>query len=213
MRLYLSSFRMGDRFAELTAALPRGAPVAVVSNAVDFIAPETRAAYERDVFDAKAPFRKAGLAPFDLDLRDHFGDPAALAARLAPVRLVWAVGGNAFLLRRALRHSGLDALIPPRLAAGDLIYGGWSAGACVAGPSLKGLHLMDDPAVLAPGLPGRPGYDPAPIWDGLALVPEILVPHFASDHPESDAAARAVAWLEVEGLPFRTLRDGEVIVA
>ena len=208
VRLYLSSYRMGDRFAELVSALPPGAPVAVVSNALDFIDPEARAAYARNVHDPVAEFRAHGLTAFDLDLRQYFARPEALAEALAPVRLIFATGGNAFLLRRAMAQSGLDALIPGRLAQGDLIYGGWSAGAVVAGPALKGLHLMDDPAVLAPG-----GYAPEPIWDGLGLVDFTIVPHFASDHPEADAAAKAAAWLQAEGLPFRTLRDGEVIVA
>lgn len=206
MRLYLSSFRMGERFEELVHAVPSSAAVAVISNAVDFIPRDDRMAYARNVFDPVAHFRSYGLEAADLDLRDYFGDPVALRAALQGVGLVWANGGNAFLLRRALRQSGLDQLLPERMEMGDLIYGGWSAGAVVAGPTLRGIDLMDDPTVVVEG------YEAAPVWEGVGLVGFSIVPHFESDHPEAEAAARTAAWLSAAGLPFRTLRDGQAIV-
>lgn len=206
MRLYLSSYRMGRRFGALVEALGRGAKVAVVSNATDFIPDEARAAYARTVFDPIAHFNDHGLDASPLDLRTFFNDAAGLETALAGVRLVWANGGNAFLLRRAMRQSGLEAILGREVPVGGLVYGGWSAGAVVAGPTLRGLELMDDPAVVAEG------YDPEPIWEGLGLVDFSLVPHFGSDHPEAEAAARAAEWLAGLGMPHRTLRDGEVVV-
>lgn len=206
MRLYLSSFRMGDDFQRLVEALPAGAAVAVVSNAADFIAPEDRAAYARNVFDPVERFRAHGLAADELDLRDYFGRPEALGSALAKVRLVWANGGNAFLLRRAMRQSGLDELLRKWVPEGRMIYGGWSAGAVVAGTTLRGLHLMDDAHQTVEG------YDPAPIWDGVGLIDLALVPHFQSAHPEAVAAANATNWLTKQGIAFQALRDGEVLI-
>lgn len=206
MRLYLSSFRMGDRFDELVAVLGPGAKVAVVSNALDFIPADARRAYARTGFDAQRVLIERGLDAFDLDLRSHFGAAQTLDAVLADVRLVWAVGGNAFLLRRAMRQSGFDRWLPSRLQEGTLVYGGWSAGAVVAGPDLDGIELMDDPAVIAEG------YETTAVRDGLGLVDFTVVPHYRSDHPEAEAAERAAAFRRQRGLPFRTLRDGEVIV-
>jgi len=206
VRLYLSSYRLGDRFDELVAAAGAGARAAVIANAVDLIPIEDRLAYARTGFDPVGRFRTHGLDADELDLRAFFGKPAALAAALADVRLVWANGGNAFLLRRAMRQSGLDEILKRRVPAGELIYGGWSAGAVVAGPSLRGIDLMDEPYVVADG------YAAAPVWEGLALVDFSIVPHFESDHPESEAAARAHAYMTAEKMPHRTLRDGEVII-
>lgn len=206
MRLYLSSFRMGDRFDELVAVLGPGAKVAVVSNALDFIPADARRAYARTGFDAQRVLIERGLDAFDLDLRSHFGAAQTLDAVLADVRLVWAVGGNAFLLRRAMRQSGFDRWLPSRLQEGTLVYGGWSAGAVVAGPDLDGIELMDDPAVIAEG------YETTAVRDGLGLVDFTVVPHYRSDHPEAEAAERAAVFRRQRGLPFRTLRDGEVIV-
>jgi dipeptidase E len=206
MRLYLSSFRMGDEFERLVAALPAGARVAVVSNAVDFIPEADRLAYARNVFDPVEHFRRYGLAADDLDLRRFFDDRADLGAALKDVRLVWANGGNAFLLRRAMQQSGLDEFLRERVRDSALIYGGWSAGAVVAGSSLRGLELMDDPEIVVEGYRGPP------IWEGLGLVDFAIVPHFESPHPEAEAAARAVAWLSEKGLPYRALRDGEALI-
>lgn len=206
MRLFLSSFRMSDRFDRLLQMAGPGARCAVISNAVDFIPPEARRAYAERIFDPVAHFRDHGVDARDLDLRDHFWNPAGLEAALADVQLVWAVGGNSFLLRRAMRQSGFDQVLARRLAEDSLVYGGWSAGAVVAGSSLRGIELMDEPDVITPG------YDPDPVWEGLGLVDFAIVPHFASDHPEAEAAARAAALLTAQGLPHRTLRDGEAII-
>ena len=206
MRLYLASHRTGDTFPELLRMAGPGARTAVISNAVDFMPRESRDAYARTVFDPVRHFRDHGLDAFELDLRDFFGRAPALLAELEATRLVWAVGGNAFLLRRAMRQSGFDAIAPGLVWAERLIYGGWSAGACVAGPSLRGLELMDDPAV-APV-----GYEAEPVWEGLGLIDGAVVPHFRSPHPEADAAEAAAAWMRANRIPHRTLRDGDVLV-
>jgi dipeptidase E len=195
---------MGDRFDELVAFAGSGARVAVVSNALDGIPADLRGQYQG--FDARAHFNDHGLDAFDIDLRDYFDASQKLTGVLSDVRLIWAVGGNAFLLRRAMRQSGLDDLIVKRVGDGSLIYGGWSAGACVAGASLQGIDIMDDPP-LAPA-----GYDPNIIWEGMGLVDFIIVPHYSSNHPEADLAAAAVKWLKHAALPFQAIRDGEVIV-
>lgn len=206
MRLYLSSMRMGDEFQSLLDMVGPGARAAVISNAVDYIPPPLRRAYECAVFDPVSHFRRHGVSAQALDLRRFFGRPDDLETTLAGVDLVWSVGGNAFLLMRALRRSGCDRILTRRLAEDSLVYGGWSAGAVVAGPSLRGMELMDDPAVLANG------YDAEPVWDGLGLVDFTVVPHFESRHVDAPAARRVAAHFTAQGVAHRTLRDGEVIV-
>ena len=44
------------------------------------------------------------------------------------------------------------------------------------------------------------------------LQPFAIAVHFKSDHPESAAADREVAFYQTNGIPFRTLRDGEALV-
>jgi len=92
------------------------------------------------------------------------------------------------------------------LDADEIVYGGFSAGAVVATPSLKGIDCMDTPTQIADG------YEPGIIWDGLAPVDFSIVPHYRSDHPETALADRAVARLQALGTRLVALKDGEAIV-
>ena len=206
MRLYLSSYRLGANAFRLRKLLNGGRRAAVIQNALDFIPADARRAYEANVYDPKAELADLGIGAEELDLRAYFGQPVALEKALASFDLVWAVGGNAFLLRRAMQLSGFDRVLPELLHEDALVYGGFSAGAVVAAPSLRGIDIMDDPRQSAPG------YDDNIVWDGLDLIDFSIVPHYRSAHDEAEAAERAVGFLEEADMPFQPLRDGEVII-
>lgn len=206
MRLYLSSYRIGDHAGSLLALLGSGKRVAVISNALDTISPTARKIYRDEVYDPHVELASLGLVSEDLDLRHYFGNAAGLQQRLGGFDLVWATGGNAFVLRRAMRQSGFDDIITDLLDRDEIAYGGFSAGAVVAAPSLRGIDQMDDPADIPAG------YDPAPVWEGLGLIDHAIVPHFRSPHRESTAAERAVRHLSEMGMRYRALSDGDVIV-
>ena len=116
------------------------------------------------------------------------------------------MGGNSFVLRRAMKQSGFDTVIREMLATDAIAYGGYAAGAVVAGPSLRGLELMDDPFELPDG------YDEPLIWSGLGLTPFAIVPHYLSSHPEAAAAEKVVSYMRARRTRFRAISDGEVIV-
>ena len=102
------------------------------------------------------------------------------------------------MLRYALHRVG-DDVVPGLLGRDALAYGGYSAGACVLAPSLRGLETVDD----AGAVPRA--YGTEPVWDGLGVLRHAVVPHYQSpDHPES-AACDA-------GVPHVTLRDGQALV-
>lgn len=206
MRLYLSSYRLGASAFRLRKLLNGGQRAAVIQNALDFIPAAARRAYGANIYDPKEELADWGIEANELDLRDYFGQPHALKEALAGFDLVWAVGGNAFLLRRAMRQSGFDRIIGELLREDAIVYGGFSAGAVVATPSLRGIDIMDNPQQLAPD------YDEAILWDGLGLVDFSIVPHYRSAHDEAEAAEKTVNFLEEAGTPFQPLRDGEVII-
>lgn len=208
MKLYLSSMMIGNNPERLLAMSGgTGARMAVITNALDYITFEDRLAYAQTKFDPMIYFGDAGFDPSIIDLRNYFGRSSDLQRVLARYQVVWAVGGNAFLLRRAMRESGFDIIIHDLLDAG-LVYSGWSAGACVAGSSMRPIALMDQPEKLATGYPETP-----PIWEGMGLVPYTIIPHYQSAHPESDAAELATEWAKANGFAHVTLRDGEVIIS
>jgi dipeptidase E len=178
--------------------------VAVIQNAQDCSTDpvKRRAVLERESTDLRA----LGLAPVELDLRAFFGRSADLERELRRVSYCWVPGGNSFVLRRAFHLSGFDVILQ-RLAqeADSLTYGGYSVGACVMTPTLEGIHLADEPGSHPEGYSGQA------IWDGLALYPYCIAPHFRSDHPETHLIERSVEYFIEKKIPFVALRDGEAV--
>ena len=204
MRLYLSSFRLGDHPEHLTALTgDDGRRALVIANALDD-QPDTirRVCTETEIRD----LGQLGFDAAELDLRGYAGEPGRLRTDLAGVALVWLRGGNTFLLRYALRLSGADAVLRDLLAGDALTYGGYSAGSCVLAPSLRGLEIVDDAAAVCQV------YGSEPVWEGLGLINEALVPHYDSDHPEADAVGLLAQHYLDHAIPHRTLRDGQVLI-
>jgi dipeptidase E len=104
-----------------------------------------------------------------------------------------------------MKQSGFDMLIKSAVARDEMVYAGFSAAAVVAFDSLKGLEIIDDPQEVPAG------YDPDIVWDGLGFIPFALAVHFKSDHSESESVDREIAFYEANGIPYRTLRDGEAL--
>ena len=205
MRLFLSSQRLGRHADALVQLVGKRRTALVIGNALDHIPAAARAVYTATTYDPVADLNALGFFASWLDLRDYVGSPIRLHDQLSTCGLVWVIGGNAFVLRRAMRASGFDGVIHGLLAQDALVYGGFSAGAIVTAPTLRGLDLMDDPRVGTFG-------DEAISYEGLNLFPNSVVPHVASDHRDSAGADKAAAWLTAQGMPFVALQDGQVIV-
>lgn len=105
-----------------------------------------------------------------------------------------------------MNASAFAAVGTDLVTAGRLTYAGYSASVCVVAPDFEGIHPMHDPDALAQGYPA--GAQPA----ALGWLPWRVVPHWDSDHKETETADLAVDYLLKAELPFRTLRDGHAIV-
>lgn len=203
VRMYLSSFRLGDRPELLLELLSGEGPVAVVANAMDAAPADVRtAAVERELADLTS----LGLDAVELDLRAWRDTPEGLSATLADHRLLWVRGGNTFVLRVALARSGADVVVRDLIARDALVYAGYSAGCCVLAPSLRGLELVDPPGDVIRA------YGVEAMWEGLRLISHAIVPHFRSDHPEAELVETLHAYYVETGVPHRTLSDGDALV-
>jgi len=164
MKLYLSSYRVPTP-KDLEALLPRqikGARVAIITNAKDYKqnAPERKFKLN----NLKDFLQDIGFKAKFFDLRDY-SNADELETGLAGYDLIWAAGGNTFVLMHEIKRSGFDKAIKNLLKKG-IVYGGESAGAVVAGTSLRGIELADDP-----------GEATGVIWDGMGLIDRVIVPH------------------------------------
>jgi dipeptidase E len=50
------------------------------------------------------------------------------------------------------------------------------------------------------------------IWEGLGLIDYAFMPHFDSDHGESANIAKEIQRCKDSHIPFKAVRDGEVII-
>ncbi|MDB5186968.1 MAG: hypothetical protein JWM07_440 [Candidatus Saccharibacteria bacterium] len=202
MKLYLSSHGFGDHIDTLHRMVGDNKKVLYIDNAKDDWPAAERAQH---VAEKHAEFEKIGYEFYELDLRKYVGKTEILAKIVAATGLIWAGGGNTFLLRRAMKYSGLDIMLQNDLKADMFVYGGSSAGAVVATKTLRGVEMEDDPYVVPEG------YEEEIIWTGLGLVYPQLVPHYGSDMFAENAQAMA-DYFDGNGLKYVTLKDGEVYV-
>ncbi|PTB21944.1 serine peptidase [Trinickia symbiotica] len=202
MRMYLSSFDVGARPDQLVRLVGREMRAAIIVNALD----HRETARTQWLDNQVTKLRALGFTVRELDLRQFFGAPDRLDEALQQFDVVWVNGGNAFVLRRAMKQSGFDVVIADLLERDRIVYSGFSAAAVIASSTLRALDRVSDPVEIPPG------YDPAVVWEGLRLLPFSLVVHFESDHPESAIVGEEVEFYERHQMPYRTLRDGEAFV-
>lgn len=164
MKLYLASLGIPDRKAYLRLfAKNQPHRVAIIPTAWN-VAPATKSA--PFLQSIQTTFDELGFATTLLDLADYAAKPAELREALTGISSIWVTGGNTFYLNYWMRESGFDKLLPELLAQG-VIYGGESAGAVVAGKTLHGIEILDDP-----------NEAPDTIWPGLSFVDYGIIPHW-----------------------------------
>ncbi len=203
MRLYLSSYGLGNNPEEMLPLIGENKRTAIIMNAQDNTLPENRAERLQRETDG---LNNLGLQPEELDLRNYFGKPNELKDAVADFGYFWVRGGNVFLLRRAYKQSGFDNLLTELLQNDTAAYGGFSAGICVLAPSLRGIELVDPKDDVAEG------YDKEVVWDGVNVLSYAIAPHYKSDHPESDDINKCVEYFADNHILFKALRDGEAII-
>lgn len=203
MRLYLSSYKFGEYTDELVRLVGKNKRAAVIMNAVDFGDPD-RAALSLD--KQTTELRSLGFEAEKLDFREYFGKSELLEKRMAQYGIVWVHGGNAFLLKRAYEQSGFDKILKRLLDEDKVVYAGFSAAIVVITPTLRGIEIVDDPSVVPK--PYKKEID----LNGLGIIDYVVAVHYKSDHPESAQVDKYIEYCEKENIPYKTLKDGEVII-
>jgi dipeptidase E len=206
MKLYLSSYNFGNEKDKIVGLMPKmNKKIGYIPNAMDFSGVDKKK-LRQGINDHFTEFRNLGIKPQILDLRKYFEKKSELQKKLDELGGVWVRGGNTFVLRQAMKLSGFDKLIHRLKKRTDFLYGGYSAGICILAPSLESLQIVDDPTEL-PYKQQR-----KVIMEGLGILDYMILPHYKSDHPESAEINKEVAYCKRNKIPFKTLRDGEVII-
>lgn len=203
MKLYLSSYKFGNHLPELKRLMGEKKRVAVIMNAVDYGDPERQLlSYSQQAEE----LTRMGLEPFLLDLREYFDNPGGMFEVISGIDAFWINGGNVFILKRAFEQSGLWPLLKEMVIQEKLVYAGYSAASCLAAPTLRGAEILDDPNIVPRG------YQDEFSWEGLGLIQYNLAVHYKSNHPESDMVEEEIDYYKEHDIPYKTLRDGEVLL-
>jgi len=199
MKLFLSSLAISAKqaaaFTQLVGKEPKDITLALIENAADV--------YDDDSTDWVDKNREAikacGYQVEIIDLRHFRGKRKELYQKLASKDAIWLGGGNTFYLRWILRDTGADEIIK-ELAGNGVVYGGGSAGAIVAGPTLKYFEDADDP-----------NDSPEVIVEGLHLTDVVVVPHFGNKK-YGKAMKKIEALLKNDGYSTATITDEQAVV-
>ncbi len=204
MKFYLSSYKFGDEVEKLVASAPYG-KIGFVPNALDFSAADLERK-RKSIAEQIETLSSFGLETELIDLQEYFGKQSELEEKINTLGAVFACGGNTFVLRQAMRLSGLDQILENLRGDNKFLYAGYSAGVCVLAPDLRPYSVVDDSTDTP--------YEEIKevIFSGLGFIEYAVMPHWNSGHPESEAIEDAIELCKRGNIPYRALRDGEVIL-
>ena len=204
MKFYLSSFKFGKEKDHLKLLAPNGR-IAIIANALDFRdADDEQTA--RSLDNKVERLEQLGLQPVVVDLKEYFGRENDLQKLIEEIGAVFVLGGNVFVLRQAMKLSGLDNILIELNADPDFLYSGYSAAGCVLAPTLEPYKVVGD-ATITP-------YEELDevIWEGLNLVDFAFMPHWQSNHPETEAINQGIEYCKDHDIKFKAVQDGDVLI-
>ena len=198
MKLFLSSLAISDsqsvELAKLVGKPPKDIKLALIENAADTYdgsrawVDSNRAAIQSHNFDVEI-----------VDIRQYKGKLPELKEKLATKDVIWFGGGNTYYLRWLLKDTGVGELVTELVKQG-LVYGGGSAGAIIAGPTLKHFEAADDPKEA-----------PEVIYGGLGFTDSVVVPHM--DNAKFAAIIHGINnKLKADGYKTVPLGDAQALV-
>lgn len=198
MKLFLSSLTPtqpahGSHLAHLVGKQPIDITIALIANAADKTKPEEWARQKQKALQSH------GFQVDMVDLNQYKDKPEALKKELSSKDVIWLGGGNTYYLRWILKETGADTMLKELVTQGTVL-GGDSAGAIVAGPTLKHFEVADDPNVAL-----------EIILEGLNLTDKVVVPHM--DNEKFKAVIHSINdKLKAEGYKTTPLTDAQALV-
>lgn len=202
MKLFLASQDFGDYANRLRDLVGKNKNALVVFNARDYKEGDGGESFQRELLT------KNSFNFYRLDLRDYFGKEKELDRFVADYKpgVVILLGGNTFLLRRALAQSGFDKIICRDVQKGKYVFAGHSAGSIVAGPDLHGYERMDKEKLTFPP------YQKEVIWDGLGLTNVRVIPHADSPKYDKTIIHMREKLFDKSNYEYVVLKDTDVLI-
>jgi dipeptidase E len=205
MRLYLASEGFGLYTDELLKLVGEGRKALFIDNAHDYYPDEKR---ERDLKERLKTLSDLGFEAEELDLRKYFDKKDELREFLVSYKpdLIYASGGNVFLLVTAYHLSGFGEILREDLKEDKYVYGGFSAGTMSLCQTIKVYghdHLVPE------RVPEIYGVDA--VFDGVGLLDYQIIAH--ANVPEHlEATKEYIKRIEDAGLKALPINQESVII-
>ena len=203
MKLYLSSYKLGDKTEELKKWIAEhNNKICLIPNSRDVFPDGERKikGIQEDVKDLES----LGFDVTVISLKDYFNKKEELHKRLEEFNAFYVIGGNTFTLRQAMHLSGFDEYLKLIEDKPNYLYAGYSAGICVLAKNMQGLDVCDDPSINPYGI--------ETIWEGLGYFDYIFLPHYKSNHKETKLIDDSVEYCNKNNIKYKTLHDRDVII-
>lgn len=169
--------------------------MALIENAADVDDGEKKWMYRN-----RDDFLSLGIQVDYVGLKEYLNKKDSLKSRLSEADIVWLGGGNTYYLRWVLQETQADQVIRELVIAGKA-YGGGSAGAIVAGPTIKYFEKADNPEKA-----------PEHLTEGLSLTDVVTVPHWQNEKYGHTMRHDVLANLELNGYKTVCLTDEQALV-
>lgn len=204
MKLYISSYKLGNKKEELINWLEtHDNKIGLIANSRDHYPDGDRK--NNGIQSDGQELIDLGFEVEIVDLRNYFNDYAQTQEMFNRLKAFYVIGGNTFVLRKAMQLSGFDQLLINNANNPNYLYAGYSAGICLLSKDLRGVAIMDEPNE-------NPYNDnQKTIYKGLGLIEEAIIPHYQSDHKETELALKAVMYCQKNNIPYIAMQDGDVL--
>ena len=199
MKLFLSSIAISREqekdFVALVGKELQDISFALIENAADPVSDAERGFVQK----TRKKIENTGVKIQQIDLNEFKGGTEGLYKKLKQFDVVWFGGGYTFYLRWIMKASGFDTIVSKLLKEG-VVYGGGSAGAIVAGPSLEKFEEA-----------GELEKCPEIINEGLGLTDLIIIPHWGEEDFQSDLV-KIKKYYDTTNYTVLTLTDDQAVV-
>ena len=203
MKLYLSSYKLGDKKEELKKWIVEHInKICLIPNSRD-VYPDG----ERKINGIQEDVKELEDLGFDvtvISLKDYFDNNEELYKILKEFNAFYVIGGNTFALRQAMYLSRFDEYLKSIENNPNYLYAGYSAGICVLAKDMHDLDVCDNPSINPYGI--------ETIWEGLGYFDYIFLPHYKSNHKETKLIDDSVEYCNKNNIKYKTLHDGDVII-
>lgn len=203
MKLYLSSFKLGNKTEELKKWLTENDnKICLIPNALD-VSLESKKLLR--VQEGIKELEELGFEVTAISLKDYFSNKEKLKEDLKGFNSFYVLGGNTFVLRQAMYLSGFDEYLKEISKKPGYLYAGYSAGICILAKDLHGIDIVDNPNE-------NPYNYGSIIWEGIGILDYAPMPHYKSEHPESVLVDKEIEYCIKNNIKYKTLKDGDVII-